>query len=489
MKRKRILIIEDQKTTAKDIQENLLNPGYDVTAVVSSIEEAVQNAEDTPPDLVLVDNGLNDNPYGLEATQALRSRFDIPVVFATADSDDNALQRAKAAEPSGFIFKPLKEGELRFAIEIAIYKHKLEKKIRETASWLNSTLKSIGDAVITTDSISGVTFMNPVAEELTGWKRKDALGRDLKQVIMVDKNSLKELESSVTKSLSEENEESAVGIHNCTLIAKDQTVTTVSNTVSPIRDEDGKIIGAVLVFRKLSHQEANATLRDRKHAQSRTGVDRGTIPISIIVASRSSFIKEGIRKTVEIENDIEVIGEASSQLEVVSLTKEKNPDILCIDTSLPDLDMIKLQQSIADNNGDTKILLLLHSLDDEFITRAMYLGIYGYLKDTSNPEVLLRAIRAINNDEIWAERDILTKILRRFTGSRNDNLVLLISRLTVREKEIFKLLTQGDSNKHIANKLSISRNTVRNHVSNIFQKLGISNRLQIGSDLFPNDLK
>ncbi len=227
----------------------------------------------------------------------------------------------------------------------------------------------------------------------------------------------------------------------------------------------------------------------RKDAQSRSGAERGIIPISIIVASQSCFVKEGIRKTVEIENDIEVIGEASSLPELLSLTKEKNPDILCIDTSLSDLDLMIIQQSIAENNGDTKILLLLHSLDDEFITRAMYLGIHGYIKDTSNPEVLLRAIRAVNNDEIWAERDILTRILRRFTGERNDNLVLLISRLTIREKEIFKLLAQGNSNKQIAKKLSISRNTVRNHISNIFQKLGVSNRLQIGSNLFPTDLK
>jgi PAS domain S-box-containing protein len=489
MKSKRILIIEDKKTTPKDILENLLSSGFDVTAVVASVEEAVQNAEETPPDLVLLDNGINGNPHGLEAAQELRRRFDIPVVIATAESDDIALQRAKSAEPSGFIFIPFKEEELRFAIEIAICKYKWEKRIRETAGWLNSTLKSIGDAVITADTKSRVTFMNPVAEKLTGWKRKDALGRDLKQVIMVDNNSLKQFESSVIKSLSEQNEESVARIHNYSLVAKDQTVTTISTTVSPIKNEEARIIGTVLVFRKLSQQKGDATLGEKKVARIGTGANTGIIPIGITIASQSHFVKEGIRKTIENENDIEVISEASSLSEILSVTKDKNPDILCIDTSLPDLDMLRIQQSIAENNGGTKILLLLHNLDDEFITRAMYLGIQGYLKDTSNSEVLLRAIRAINNDEIWAERDILTRILRRFMGSRDNNLVLSISKLTIREKEIFKLLTQGYSNKQIAKMLSISRNTVRNHLSNIFQKLGISNRLQVGSDLFPNDSK
>jgi PAS domain S-box-containing protein len=489
MKSRRLLIIEDQETTAKDIRENLPSSRYDVTAVVSSLEEAVQNAEETRPDLVLVNNGLNGNPYGLEAAQELRRRFDIPVVFTTADSDDNALQHAKSAESSGFILTPLKKEELKFAIEVAIYKHKLEGSITETASWLNSILKSIGDAVITTDTNSRVTFMNPVAEELTGCTRKDALGRDLNQVIMVDTKSLKQLESSVIKSLSEEVEESVAGIHKYSLIAKDQTVTTVSTTLSPIKNDEGRIIGAVLVFRKLNEQKIAATLRDNKDAQIRSGADGGIIPISIILASRSCFVKEGIRKIIEIENDVEVVGEASSLPEILSRIKQKNPDILCIDTSLPDLDMLKIQQAIAENNGDTKILLLLHSIDDELIINSIYLGIHGYLKDTSNPDVLLRAIRAINNDEIWAERDMLTKILRRFTGSRDDNLVLSISKLTIREKEIFKLLAQGCSNKQIAKKLSISRNTVRNHVSKIFDKLGVSNRFQIGSDLFSTDLK
>lgn len=83
----------------------------------------------------------------------------------------------------------------------------------------------------------------------------------------------------------------------------------------------------------------------------------------------------------------------------------------------------------------------------------------------------------------------MTKMLRRFTGSRNNNLALLMSKLTGREKEIFKLLTQGYSNKQIAQELSISRNRVRNHVSNIFDKVGISNRLHVEFDLICDDLK
>lgn len=486
MQAKRILVVEDQKIIALNIEKTLLSLGYDVTAAVSSGAEAIQKAEDTNPDLVLMDIVLQGDQNGLEIAQQIRDRFDIPVIYLSAYADDNILQRAKLTEPFGFILKPFKQEELRFAIEIAIHKHKLEKKITETASWLNSTLKSIGDAIITIDLNSIVTFMNPAAERLTGWKRKDALGRDLEQVLKIERRYLKQFENSLFNSMSEG---IVAELKKYSIIAKDEQVIPVSDTVSPIKNEEGSIIGAVLIFSKPSEWNRSIVTRDKDVEKIISKTNRQISPISIVVASPSHLVQEGIRKIVEPESDITIVAEASSLLEILLLVRQKRPDILCIDTSLPDLDILKIQQSINEDNIDTKILLLLHRLDDVFIIKALYLGVDGYLKNTSTPEVLLRAIRAINNDEIWAERDILTKMLRRFTGSRNNNLALLMSKLTSREKEIFKLLTQGYSNKQIAQELEISRNTVRNHVSNIFDKIGISNRLHVEFDLICDDSK
>jgi DNA-binding NarL/FixJ family response regulator len=259
--------------------------------------------------------------------------------------------------------------------------------------------------------------------------------------------------------------------------------------VSPIKNEHGSIIAAVLVFSKPSEPNRGVIARDKDVEEIISKTSRQIIPITIVVASPSHLVQEGIRKIVEPQRDITIVAEASSLLDILVLIRQKRPDILCIDTSLPDLDILKIQRSINEDNIDTKILLLLHRLDDEFIIKSLYLGVDGYLKNTSTPDILLRAIRAINNDEIWAERDILTKMLRRFMGSRNNNLALLMSKLTGREKEIFRLLTQGCSNKQIAQELSISRNTVRNHISNIFDKVGINNRLHVEFDLICDDLK
>ena len=125
-------------------------------------------------DLVLMDIVLEGDMDGVKAAEHIRNHFDIPVVYLTAYSDDTTLQRAKITEPYGYILKPFQERELYTTIEMALYKHKMERKLKENEQWLATTLKSIGDAVIATDTKGFVTFMNPVAEVLTGWKQEEA---------------------------------------------------------------------------------------------------------------------------------------------------------------------------------------------------------------------------------------------------------------------------------------------------------------------------
>jgi len=119
---------------------------------------------------------------GTEAAEQIRSQFDIPVVYLTAYADEKVLERAKVTEPFGYIMKPFEDGELNAAVEIALYKHKMEKKLKESEEWLFTTLNSIADAVIATDKEGHVTFMNPVAESLTGWQQEEAKGKPLQDV-------------------------------------------------------------------------------------------------------------------------------------------------------------------------------------------------------------------------------------------------------------------------------------------------------------------
>ena len=206
--------------------------------------------------------------------------------------------------------------------------------------------------------------------------------------------------------------------------------------------------------------------------------------ISLIVASSSSLLREGIRKILEPEKDIEIIAEASTQLEIIQLVEQKKPDILFIDAAIPDLDIVKTLELIKEKSAETKVLLLLHKVDEEVIINAVSLGVRGYLTDLSKTEQLIQAIRTISKDEIWAQRRIVTKALARILYSEEGKPRPLQLNLTKREEQIVNLVMQGYSNKRIANKLSLSEKTVKNHLGVIFKKLGISSRLQLAIYLF-----
>jgi light-regulated signal transduction histidine kinase (bacteriophytochrome) len=126
-----VLVVEDEGITAMDIQSKVKKMGYSVAAIADSGEEAIKKAEETHPDLVLMDIKLKGAIDGIEAAGQIRERFDIPVVYLTAFADEKTLQRAKITEPYGYILKPLKDRELNSNIAIALHKHEMERESKE----------------------------------------------------------------------------------------------------------------------------------------------------------------------------------------------------------------------------------------------------------------------------------------------------------------------------------------------------------------------
>ncbi|AEH60473.1 response regulator receiver protein [Methanosalsum zhilinae DSM 4017] len=127
MDKTKILIVEDENIIALNIKKKLRNIGYIVPGIASTGKEAIEKAEITFPDLVLMDIRLKGEMDGVEAASQIRDKFDIPVIYLTAYSDEEILERAKKTEPYGYILKPFKESELRTSIEVALHKHKMEK--------------------------------------------------------------------------------------------------------------------------------------------------------------------------------------------------------------------------------------------------------------------------------------------------------------------------------------------------------------------------
>jgi two-component system cell cycle sensor histidine kinase/response regulator CckA len=281
MSNSRILIVEDEGIIAKDIQSTLNRSGYSVIGIASSGEEAIKKAMEIHPDVVLMDIVLEGSIDGVEATEYIRDHFDIPVVYLTAYSDDTTLQRAKITEPFGYILKPFQEKELYTTIEMAIYKHTMQRKLKESEQWLAVTLKSIGDGVIATNTNKLITFMNPVAEALTGWKQEEAIGKPVKDVFkIINEKTGKQADDPVAKALREG---VIAGLVNHTLlIAKDGTKRPVYDSSAPIRDDKGKIIGVVLVFRDITKQKIILEQLRASEERHRSVVDNIDVGITLI---------------------------------------------------------------------------------------------------------------------------------------------------------------------------------------------------------------
>src|SRR5262249_48831648 len=132
MTQAKILIVEDERVVARDIQKRLHRVGYTVAGITAFGEEAVRVAQDLRPDLVLMAIRLQGSVDGVDAAEQIRSRCQLPVVYLTAYADDNTLQRARVTEPFGYVLKPFDERDLRTVIEMALYKHHAERKLRES---------------------------------------------------------------------------------------------------------------------------------------------------------------------------------------------------------------------------------------------------------------------------------------------------------------------------------------------------------------------
>ena len=243
----KILIVEDEAIVAEDIRNSLQSLGYIIVAVVSSGEEAVAKIEEDRPALVLMDIVLKGDMDGIEAASQIHSRFNIPVIYLTAFTDEKTIERAKLTEPFGYIVKPFEDRELHSTIEMALYKYKMESKLKENESRLSTILKSIGDAVVVTDAEGSIQFMNDIAYSLTGWKHGEAIGKPLVSVFnIVNEETRKKVEDPVTKVIREGK---VVGLANHTiLISKDGKEIPIDDSGAPVRDKKGNITGIVLVF-------------------------------------------------------------------------------------------------------------------------------------------------------------------------------------------------------------------------------------------------
>lgn len=188
-----LLVVEDESIVAMDIKHRAEGLGYNVLGIASSGEEAIEKTEKNRPDLILMDIVLKGKMDGVQAAQIIRDKFDIPVVYLTAYSDEKTLGRAKLTGPFGYIIKPFEDRELHSAVEVALYKHKMDSKLKESEERYRALFESSPDPILLLDINGNITFINYRVETLFGMRRKKVIGKSLSTLSewgFVDKSTI-----------------------------------------------------------------------------------------------------------------------------------------------------------------------------------------------------------------------------------------------------------------------------------------------------------
>lgn len=210
--------------------------------------------------------------------------------------------------------------------------------------------------------------------------------------------------------------------------------------------------------------------------------------IQVMIADDHSMIREGLKQLLELEGEFKVIAEASDGIECMEKLSECNPDILLLDINMPEktgLDVLK-ELNGTELRKQVKILILTVHNEVEYLLKAVELGIDGYvLKDSESAE-LKKAILTIMDGETYIQPDLIPMLNAKMLSMEND--FDKIESLTKRELDVLKNLAVGMYNKEIALKLEISERTVKNHVSNIFKKIGVADRTQAAVFAIRNNL-
>lgn len=257
----KLLVVEDEGIIAKDIHHRLGRMGYDVLIPVSTGIAAIQTTEENRPDLILMDIVLKGDMDGIEAVSQIRERFDIPVIYLTANSDSRTVERAKVTRPHGFLLKPFKDVDAQICIEMALHKHSLDRILREKEEELATILRCVGDAVIASDERGDVTFINPAGEVLTGWSAEDACGHKLEEVVCVVDEKTEEPISVLARLDPEDMERRKPAL----LLAKGGGRHPIEHTSAPLRNEGLDVLGNVIVLRNITERiEAEAELRQHR---------------------------------------------------------------------------------------------------------------------------------------------------------------------------------------------------------------------------------
>ena len=350
----RVLIVEDEGLIALDISNRLTALGHEVMETVATAEEAFEKAAEA--DIVLMDIRIDGPVDGIEAAARMREEFHIPVVFLTAHSDRSTLDRAKNTGAFGYLVKPIAHATLNTAIEIALHKHQMERKLEEREALLRTTLESVADAIVVTDHLSRVLMLNAAAEKLTGWTHSEAEGKQVLRVLgLVDQESGEPAEDPVPLAILKD---AVMPLDKTSqLVSRSGFQIKIDGSAAPVK-ASGITLGTVLTFRDVS-----ARVWEEKQLRQAQKVDatgrmaaRVSDEYTTLLASIRNQSEQLLRQFGEyspVRLSIEEIQESAAAAEALTrrLTRfgtrqaTRQPEILSLNAMLRR--MAKLIESVA----------------------------------------------------------------------------------------------------------------------------------------------
>jgi DNA-binding NarL/FixJ family response regulator len=218
--------------------------------------------------------------------------------------------------------------------------------------------------------------------------------------------------------------------------------------------------------------------------------DRGETPIRILIVDDHAMFRAGLRKLLEAEAGFEVVGEAENGVSATALARKLLPDVMLLDFAMPAMNGLDVLRELASDRGATRTVVLTASIAPREMTDVLQHGAAGVLMKTAATELLYECVRSVAQGQYWVGRDTVGSVVEALAASRRG--MKAGSRpfgLTLRETEVVRLVSEGCSNREIATRLHISEDTVKHHLSRIFDKTGTSSRVELALFAHHHDVR